>query len=143
MVCSPLHTLFRRQLKRAARPEIVPDTYVQDDVEQRLKEEVLKGFKVRFVASFVVTIFLWLSLPQIHMRCSPIHLISQPAPSPTLPTLRRIAARDNLADFQQEIAFLWGRRELRLRPGRETMNPRLPSTVQHSTPAEGPSSCLS
>ena len=53
-----------RQLKHAARPEIVYNTYRMISSGYR---RMLKDFEVRFVLSFVV-ITLWSSLPQIHKK---------------------------------------------------------------------------
>ena len=67
---------------------------------------------------------------------SPIHPTSsshRSCPSPHLSFLR-VKDRSTI----RPIAFLWGRREQRLRSGRETMSPLLPSAVQYSTPGEKP-----
>ena len=97
------------------------------------------------------TRFLCISTcPRTPNACSPlfnVHKHDMQVLSPTHPTSSshrscpspHLLLRVKDGSTIRLIAFLWGRRELRLRSGRETMSPLLPSApAPNSTPGEKP-----
>ena len=89
----------------------------------------------------------WPSSTQLlRPRTRSVHQHAAQVPSPTHPNLSspRSPTSDSdsrigrqLGRFQEEITFLWGRRGPRLRSGRQTTSPLLPSRIQYLTPRSG------